>query len=99
MVWKHKRDAQPCGHTKIHGLMRSEQVGCIAPGATQGWGGHYLVRQPPLQLVSLPGAELLLLAQRRLLLLHQALGGLQVGLPLPHGAAQRVPLCTQGVQP
>lgn len=68
----------------------------LKPVVTQ-WG-PYLVRQPPLQLVPLLGVMLPLPAQHRLLLLHQALCCLQVGLPLPHSTAQRLLLCAQRVQ-
>ncbi|VCX31006.1 unnamed protein product, partial [Gulo gulo] len=62
-------------------------------------GLYYLVCQLSPQPSRLLRAALLLQAQRRLLLACQALGGLQVCLPLPHGAAQRRLLRAQRVQP
>lgn len=64
-----------------------------------GWGARYLVRQLSLQLAPLLGAALLLLAQCCLLLLHEALGGQQVRLPLLQGSAQHDLLLTQCIQP
>lgn len=96
--------AQPCEHRDpLTRPLSGLGLGCgydgLEPAVTRAGEARYLVCQPPLQLGPLLGMALLLLAERCFLLLHQALGSLQVGLLLPHSTAQRLLLCAQHVQP
>lgn len=87
--------AQPGEHRDSLARPRSGWgCGCagLEPAITRAGEAPYLVCQPPLQLGPLLG-------ERGLLLLRQALGGLQGGLLLPHRTAQRLLLRAQRIQP